>query len=134
MPPRDKNNPATTFYWKDHESDEGLRACSLAAQGLWMRFLCLAARAEPVGNITINGRPVTPEVAARIGGTTPEDAARLMQELEDNGVFSRDRSGTALLRKSAEGRSIPSRGQTYPARCVIGVPRAVKRFRIAALI
>jgi hypothetical protein len=39
----------------------------------------------------------------------------------------------ALLRKSAEGRSTPSAGQTYSARCVIGVPRAVKRFRIAAL-
>lgn len=40
----------------------------------------------------------------------------------------------ALLRKSAEGRSIPSPRQTYPARFVIGVPRVVKRFRIAALI
>ena len=41
---------------------------------------------------------------------------------------------TALLRKSAEGRSAPSLGQTYPARCVTGVPSAVKRLRMAALI
>jgi pimeloyl-ACP methyl ester carboxylesterase len=39
--------------------------------------------------------------------------------------------GRALLRKSAEGRSTASAGQTYPARCVIGVPRAVKRFRVS---
>lgn len=44
------------------------------------------------------------------------------------------KGGSALLRKSAEGRSIPSPRQTYPARFVIGVPRVVKRFRIAALI
>ena len=40
----------------------------------------------------------------------------------------------ALLRKSREVRSSPFPGQTYPARCVRGVPRAVKRFRMAALI
>ena len=40
----------------------------------------------------------------------------------------------ALLRKSPGGRIIPFPRQTYPARCVSGVPRAVKRFRIAALI
>ena len=40
----------------------------------------------------------------------------------------------ALLRNSSEGRSIPFPGQIYPARCVRGVPRAVKRFRMAALI
>ena len=49
-------------------------------------------------------------------------------------LWMADKSITALLRKSAEGRSIPSPGQTYPARFVIGVPRVVKRFRIAALI
>ena len=40
----------------------------------------------------------------------------------------------ALLRKSRDGRTFPFPGQTYPARCVIGVPRTVKRFRMAALI
>lgn len=40
----------------------------------------------------------------------------------------------ALLRKSGDGRSFPFPGQTYPARCVQGVPRAVKRLRMTALI
>ena len=40
----------------------------------------------------------------------------------------------ALLRKSFDGRSSPFPGQTYSARCVSGVPRAVKRFRMTALI
>lgn len=40
----------------------------------------------------------------------------------------------ALLRKSREGRRFPFPGRTYPARCVSGVPRAVNRFRMAALM
>jgi ParB family chromosome partitioning protein len=37
----------------------------------------------------------------------------------------------ALLHKSAEGRSSPFPGQTYPATSVTGVPSAVKPFRTA---
>ena len=40
----------------------------------------------------------------------------------------------ALLRKSRDGRTFPFPGQTCSMRCVRGVPRAVKRFRMAALI
>jgi hypothetical protein len=40
----------------------------------------------------------------------------------------------ALLRKSADVESFPFPGRTYSPRCVSGVPRAVKRFRMAALI
>jgi type I restriction enzyme R subunit len=42
--------------------------------------------------------------------------------------------GTTLLRKSSDVRRFPIPGQTYAARSVRGVPRAVKRFGIAALI
>jgi type I restriction enzyme S subunit len=44
------------------------------------------------------------------------------------------RTQEALLRKSRDGRTFPFPRQTYPLRCVSGVPRAVKRFRMAALI
>ena len=37
--------------------------------------------------------------------------------------------GHPYMRKWDEGRSAPSLGQTYPARCVTGVPSAVKRKR-----
>jgi transposase InsO family protein len=47
---------------------------------------------------------------------------------------TRECLAAALLRKSDDGRTIPFPGQTYPARWVRGVPRAVKRFRMAALI
>jgi hypothetical protein len=31
------------FYWSDWDGDMRLRLCSLAAQGLWMQMLCIAA-------------------------------------------------------------------------------------------
>lgn len=38
---------------------------------------------------------------------------------------------TALLHKSADGRSFPFPGQTYPTTFVTGMPRAVKPFMTA---
>ena len=40
----------------------------------------------------------------------------------------------ALLRKSADDRTSPFPGHTYPAATVIGIPSAVKRLRTAARI
>jgi hypothetical protein len=40
---------------------------------------------------------------------------------------------TALLHKSAGGRSFPIPGQTYPVTSVMGVPRAVKPLSTATL-
>ena len=42
--------------------------------------------------------------------------------------------GWALLRKSADDRTSPFPGHTYPAATVIGIPSAVKRLRTAARI
>ena len=41
---------------------------------------------------------------------------------------------TALLHKSVKDRAAPIPKLTYPMRTVCGVPKAVKRFRIAAQI
>ena len=44
------------FYWSDWETDPALRLCSLAAQGLWMRMLCVAASHDPIGYVAVAGR------------------------------------------------------------------------------
>ena len=93
------NNPSSVFYWKDYENDEGLRVSSLAAQGLWMRLLCVAAKSEPVGYILINGTAIGVTEAARLGGVTEPEAVDLLAELERNGVFSRDRKGRPYSRR-----------------------------------
>lgn len=99
MSVRDHNNPSSTFYWKDYENDEGLRISSLPAQGLWMRLLCVAAKAEPFGYVLVNGYPLDATGVARLASVTEGEATALVEELERNGVFSRDRKGRMFSRR-----------------------------------
>jgi hypothetical protein len=109
--------PWSKFFWSDWEADQGLRLCSLAAQGLWMRMLCVCARHEPKGYLAINGKPLDVDAIARLAGVTETEAVTLMSELEANGVFSRDRSRRIYSRRmvrdakaSQEGRKWKKKG------------------------
>ena len=95
----DPNNPSSTFFWKDYENDAGLRVSSLAAQGLWMRLLCVAAKSDPYGYVLINGCEIGVTGVARLGSVSETEAATLLDELERNGVFSRDRKGRIYSRR-----------------------------------
>lgn len=109
--------PWSRFFWSDWEADQGLRLCSLAAQGLWMRMLCVCARHEPKGYLAINGNPLDLDAIARLAGAAESEVENLMGELERNGVFSRDRKGRIYSRRmvrdekrSQEGRKHKKRG------------------------
>ena len=99
------------FYWSDWRGDPALRACGLAARGLWMEMLCIEASHDPVGYVSLNGRPVGTPDLARMTGATEAEVSGLLAELELNGVFSRDRRGRIHSRRmvrdakrSEEGR------------------------------
>lgn len=101
----------TKFFWSDWESDEGLRQCSLAAQGLWMRMLCICAKGEPRGYLTIRGVPLDVDGVSTAVGRPETEVAPLMAELEHWGVYSRDRKARIYSRRivrdekrSQEGR------------------------------
>ena len=87
------------FYWSDWSSDHSLRLCGLAAQGLWMRLLCVAAEADPTGYLVINGRPLGVTDIALLAGVTETEVETLINELERNGVFFRTRNGTIYSRR-----------------------------------
>lgn len=87
------------FFWSDWSNDPALRICSLAAQGLWMRMLCIAAEADPTGYVTVNGRPLGVTDIARLAGVTETECESLLAELDRNGVFSRDRKGAIYSRR-----------------------------------
>jgi hypothetical protein len=87
------------FFWSDWSNDPALRICSLAAQGLWMRMLCIAAEADPTGYVTVNGRPLGVTDIARLAGVTETECESLLAELDRNGVFSRDRKGATYSRR-----------------------------------
>lgn len=87
------------FFWSDWANDPALRLCSLAAQGLWMRMLCLAAESDPIGYVTINGRILGVTDIARLTGVTETEVSDLLDEMDRNGVFSRDRKGRIYSRR-----------------------------------
>ena len=89
----------TKFFWSDWESDPALRHCSLAAQGLWMRMLCIAAAHDPIGYVAVAGRGLDETSLARMTGCQESEATILLGELDRNGVFSRDRHGRIYNRR-----------------------------------
>ena len=87
------------FWWRDHQGDAALWACSLAARGYWMELLCVAHEATPIGHVLLNGRAPTYRQKAAIAGCTEKEAQRLEVELEEAGVFSRTDDGTIYSRR-----------------------------------
>ena len=92
-------NPWSKFFWNDWENDPELRLCSLAAQGLWMRLLCLAAKSNPTGFVAVAGRPCSSTDIARLSGVPEQEVESLLGELSRNGVFSRDAQGRIYSRR-----------------------------------
>lgn len=92
-------NPWSKFFWNDWENDPELRLCSLAAQGLWMRLLCLAAKSNPTGFVAVAGRPCSSTDIARLSGVSEQEVESLLGELSRNGVFSRDAQGRIYCRR-----------------------------------
>jgi len=89
----------TKFYWSDWSNDPALRLCSLAAQGLWMRCLCIAAESQPIGYVTVNGTALNASDLAILAGSNEAEVSNLLGELERKGVFSRDASGRIYSRR-----------------------------------
>lgn len=103
-------NPSTTFFWNDWDNDEALKACSLAAQGLWMRCLCIAARSPEPGVVMIGGFPagradIVPRLAAVVGH--PLDAVNaLIDELLTSGTASLDRKNRIINRRMVKAAAL----------------------------
>ncbi len=96
-------NPSSTWYFNDWENDPALKTCSLAAQGLWKRLLCIAARSLEHGVVQIEGRTSSlPHGLAHLAsavGRPLEEIAPLIDELLSSGTASRDRKGRLFCRR-----------------------------------
>jgi hypothetical protein len=105
---------STRFYFPDWLSDPGLRASSLAARGLWMDLLCYAGanKGKDHGFVSLNGRKLTEvEIARMTNCSTEVEVFTLLQELELNGVFSRDRRGIIYCRRMVRAEKSRSNGR-----------------------
>ncbi|WP_421784191.1 hypothetical protein [Kiloniella litopenaei] len=107
--------PWFKFFPTDWRADVGLKLCSLAARGLWLEMICIMHEAG--GYLEINGSNVTTSALASLSGSTPKEVTALLGELEEAGVFSRDRKGRLYsrrmlrdLKKSSVARSNGRKG------------------------
>lgn len=91
--------PWAKFYWNDWRGDPRLRVCGLAARGLWIEMLCIMAESDPTGYLTVGGMPLEITALARLAGSTESEVEPLLNELERNGVFSRDARGRIYSRR-----------------------------------
>lgn len=87
------------FWPQDWQRDPALRSCGMAARGLWMELICMMHEGEPYGHLTINGRQPTMRQLGTITGAGEKEAAKLIKELEEAGVFSRREDGLIFSRR-----------------------------------
>ncbi len=92
-----KGGSWSKFHWDDYECDLDLKVVSLAAQGLWMRLLCLMHRSEPYGHLVVHGRRPSIDKIGMLVSRKPEEIVPLMAELEAAHVFSRTVEGGVIF-------------------------------------
>jgi hypothetical protein len=64
-----------------------------------MDMLSLMHENDRRGYLQVNGKPVTAELLARMTGGSTDEVSRLLQELEDSGVYSRTEDGCIYSRR-----------------------------------
>lgn len=98
--------PSFQFYPADWRKDPALSVCSLAARGFWIELMCIAHESVPYGTLSINGKPMTIAQLSRATGQSVATVKKLIGELEDAGVFSRDETGTIFSRRMVKDEHI----------------------------
>jgi hypothetical protein len=98
--------PAFQFYPADWRKDPALSSCSLAARGLWIEMLCVGHESDNYGVLVVNGRPMNEAQIARAVGESPNIVRKLLQELDEAGVFSRDGAGAIYSRRMVKDEYI----------------------------
>lgn len=103
--------PAIQFYIGDWRKDPAVSGLTYAARGLWLEMLFLMHESPHRGYLLI-GAGMVPSVAQLTRATHGNDVrsvSRLLAELEESGVFSRNTPGTDWYREGLPQETIVSR-------------------------
>jgi hypothetical protein len=90
--------PWLKFNTTDWRGDAKLRACSAAAQGVWINMLALMHESTPYGHLPVNPSD-NPALLALQLGMRESDVMAGIQELEQHGVLSRTDDGAIFSRR-----------------------------------
>jgi hypothetical protein len=99
---REDQKPWVKWFWQDYESDTGLRASSLAAQGLWMRMLSIMAKSKSVGMLLDGESKMESKTLAKLVGEEPAVVVALLDELKAHAVYSQTADGVIYNRRMAK--------------------------------
>jgi hypothetical protein len=90
----------TDWFWSDWAGDPAVRRLSPAARGVWIDLLALASAGTPTGYVTDRkGRPILLDEIARFTNCPVQELPKLIGEIEEKGVGSRDRTGRLFNRR-----------------------------------
>lgn len=87
------------FYPTDHMSDSKVKLCSLAARGLWIEMICIMHEGTPYGHLVSGKKILGAKELARLTGADEKEIRKLLEELETNGVFSKNKAGAFFSRR-----------------------------------
>ena len=76
--------PYIKFYPRDWQSSADVQRCSIAARGLWLEIIFLAAQSDRYGLCDLDAQTI-----AHLTRISVDECNRLLSELETNKVFSR---------------------------------------------
>jgi hypothetical protein len=96
---REDQKPWAKWFWQDYESDTGLRASSLAAQGLWMRMLSIMAKSKSVGMLLDGESKMESKTLAKLVGEEHPIVDALLDELKAHAVYSQTLDGIIFNRR-----------------------------------
>jgi hypothetical protein len=96
---REDQLPWTKWFWADWESDIGLRACGLKAQGLWMRMLSIMARSKKRGYLLDGEKQMESKTLAKLTGESEAEIDSLLDELFSHNVPSKSEEGIIFNRR-----------------------------------
>ena len=111
-------NPSSIWYWNDWLVDPCVRGCSMAAQGMWMQMLGIAAAAD--GYVRVGDKPCSMSDLATLTGQDKRSVSKWVRELDRRGVFSRSEDGTIFCRRMV--REAEARAEARARKRAKGVP------------
>lgn len=97
---KNERQPAYLWYTGHWKKATDVRACTLAARGLWREMLDLMHDSPRRGYLQLaNGQPMSDEQLANAAGAQIAEVRQLLSELKTSGVYSCTNKGVIYSRK-----------------------------------
>lgn len=94
-------NPWIKFWTRDLLGDVRLANCSIGAQGLWLRIVCVMSQQPRPGILEDHGVPWDSERILARAGVSEVPGLALLAELESCGQLQRTAEGSLICRRLA---------------------------------